>query len=457
MRFYGTHITLPVWKTGREELLRITEKGRKSVFHIHTGETQPDFFYPFPTLDGTCDIEAGDRFLSLTKGEEPSPSPPFFAFHYAPQTGWINDPNGLICKNGIYHLYHQYNPMGPEWGNMSWGHATSRDLLTWREEDAVLFPPDESHVIFSGSAIEEEGEIVYPYSLASLEKAGQFVQRYATSTDGYRLSDKGTLFTGPMRDSRDPRIFAYREATYLLLWITGTTFALFKRKGNDWHAWEETCRFDASPLWECPEILFPGEEILFTAADGIWRKAEIKDDRMFLSNEQGNLFLTKLPYAAQRFNGTDQMILIPWLRTKNRNHNFSGAMALPRVISSEKGRITERPPRGFFDHFLPKETITGTMQIENDAFTLEFSADTNMQGSILGTSFFWESNTETLHIGDEKISFPHAEGGIRIIVDKFLAEIQDFGYHEVAHVELHESGERNVSVSRKAGLARWRI
>ena len=118
--------------------------------------------------------------------------------HYTPQIGWINDPNGLIKYHGTYHMFYQYNPLGIEWGNMHWGHAISRDLFHWQEQDAVLFP-DEMGTMFSGSAIEdirnvsglqtnENPPILLFYTAAGdcslLSKGQKYTQCLAVSTDG---------------------------------------------------------------------------------------------------------------------------------------------------------------------------------------------------------------------------------------------------------------------------------
>lgn len=73
-------------------------------------------------------------------------------YHYTPERNWINDPNGLFYLDGVYHLYYQYNPEGSQWGNMSWGHATSPDLVTWTEQDVAL-PWSAEEQIFSGSIV----------------------------------------------------------------------------------------------------------------------------------------------------------------------------------------------------------------------------------------------------------------------------------------------------------------
>lgn len=78
-------------------------------------------------------------------------------FHFSPKKGWMNDPNGLLYYNGVYHMYYQYNPGGNTWGNISWGHATSRDLTKWEEQPITLlargYGKNVTEMFFSGSAV----------------------------------------------------------------------------------------------------------------------------------------------------------------------------------------------------------------------------------------------------------------------------------------------------------------
>ena len=74
------------------------------------------------------------------------------SIHYSASSNWINDPNGLVYYQGEYHLFYQYNPYGNQWGNMSWGHAVSTDLINW-EELEVAIPYQNNIMAFSGSAV----------------------------------------------------------------------------------------------------------------------------------------------------------------------------------------------------------------------------------------------------------------------------------------------------------------
>ena len=73
-------------------------------------------------------------------------------YHHTPAYGWMNDPNGMFYKDGVYHLYFQYNPYGSVWGNMHWGHSTSTDLMHWKFEGCAIVP-DAWGAIFSGSCV----------------------------------------------------------------------------------------------------------------------------------------------------------------------------------------------------------------------------------------------------------------------------------------------------------------
>lgn len=142
-------------------------------------------------------------------------------YHHSPAYGWMNDANGLVYKDGEYHLYFQYNPYGSRWGNMCWGHSVSKDMIHWEHLDPAIWRDSMGH-IFSGSSVVDknntagfgEGAIIAFYT--SSGRLGQ-VQCLAYSNDNGRTFKKYdhnpvlTPFDG-LRNFRDPKVFWYEPA-----------------------------------------------------------------------------------------------------------------------------------------------------------------------------------------------------------------------------------------------------
>ncbi|GAB2718683.1 GH32 C-terminal domain-containing protein [Streptomyces bullii] len=194
-------------------------------------------------------------------------------FHFTPAQNWMNDPNGLIWYKGQYHLFFQYNPSGNSWGNMSWGHAVSTDLVHWKQLP-VAIPQDDDEMVFSGSVVLDKNNtsgfgtkdnppLVAVYT--SLVKAtGIQRQSLAYSTDG------GTTWTkysgNPVLDLnsvnfRDPKVFWYAPTrSWLMAVALSDQHKIAFYSSPDLKHWTHQSDFGPAGatggVWECPD-LFP--------------------------------------------------------------------------------------------------------------------------------------------------------------------------------------------------------
>lgn len=156
-------------------------------------------------------------------------------YHFSPAENWMNDPNGLVWYRGEYHLFYQHNPHGSTWGNMSWGHAVSRDLVHWEELDVALENTGDEH-IFSGSIVVDErntsglGQPGRPAMVAVYTSwypaTGIQAQSLAYSIDAgrtwTRYQSNPVLDIGS-RDFRDPKVFWYEPGGY---WVMAVALAV---------------------------------------------------------------------------------------------------------------------------------------------------------------------------------------------------------------------------------------
>lgn len=190
-------------------------------------------------------------------------------YHHTPPYGWMNDPNGMFYKDGVYHLCYQYNPYGSKWGNMHWGHAVSRDLVHWKTVEPTLARDPMGH-IFSGSAVvDKDGTagygkdaVVALYTSASDEN-GQ-IQCMAYSTDGgYHFTKyEGNPVLRPfdgLKDFRDPKVFWYEPSKKWFMIVSADKEMRFYSSPNlkDWTYVSAFGQgYGAQPnQFECPDFI----------------------------------------------------------------------------------------------------------------------------------------------------------------------------------------------------------
>ena len=191
-------------------------------------------------------------------------------YHHTPAYGWMNDPNGMFYKDGVWHLCFQHNPYGSVWGNLSWGHSTSTDLVHWKYEgDPVM--PDAWGLIFSGSAVVDKDNtagfgrdaIVAFYTSAKPTPWGDNqMQCMAYSTDGGKTFTKyenNPVLTSTERDFRDPKVFWYAPGKHWVMMLAvGQQMQIFSSKNLK--EWKHESDFGLKQgahggVWECPDLV----------------------------------------------------------------------------------------------------------------------------------------------------------------------------------------------------------
>jgi fructan beta-fructosidase len=319
--------------------------------------------YVGSTLIISADVPQNWFELIQNQEERPQSNDPSRPkLHFSAEAGWINDPNGLIFHQGVYHLYYQYNPFDTQWGDMHWGHATSLDLLHWKQEDTALYP-DENGTIFSGCAVGDNqnllgfgvNTLLFYYTVAGGANAWSqgkaFQQRLALSTDGGKHLRKinSVILDTVEKENRDPKIFWHNEtkAYIMVLFLIDNDFAIFR--SSDLREWKMSQRLTLSGAWECPDLFALSvddtqeKHWVFWSADGFYYIGNFDGYQFTPTSPRKEAYIGTLPYAAQTYSNVEgRVISVAWLRTLNKGKQYTGMMAIPVSLSLTKTQEGER-------------------------------------------------------------------------------------------------------------------
>ena len=198
--------------------------------------------------------------LDLSNREQYRP-----VYHHTPTYGWMNDPNGMFYKDGVWHLYFQYNPYGSQWENMTWGHSTSTDLIHWTFQGAPI-EADVWGTIFSGSAVVDhnntagfgKGAVVAMYTSAG-ENQTQSIAYSNDNGQTFTKYDGNPVLTSNTPDYRDPHVFWNEDIKrWNMIMAEGQHMDIYS--SADLKEWKLESQFGAEygnhgGVWECPDLM----------------------------------------------------------------------------------------------------------------------------------------------------------------------------------------------------------
>ena len=224
----------------------ITPQGRSSI-----REAKEDACWTSIALSDTFDISNREKYRPL--------------FHHTPSYGWMNDPNGMFYKDGVWHLYYQHNPYGSKWQNLSWGHSTSTDLINWKPEPEAI-EPNGLGLVFSGSCVVDsagtagfgKNAVIALYTSADVSQT----QSLAWSTDDgttFNIYPGNPILTMES-EARDPNMFWHTPTQqWVMLLAHALDHEMLIFTSPDLKDWTLQSSFGKGlgcqdGVWECPDL-----------------------------------------------------------------------------------------------------------------------------------------------------------------------------------------------------------
>lgn len=329
-------------------------------------------------------------------------------YHFMPETGWLNDPNGLIYFRGKYHFFYQYNPYDGFWSCMHWGHAISDDMLHWEYLPLALAPSEtyDNHPkggCFSGSAIEHDGKLFLMYTGTANNGNGfEQSQCIAYSEDGIHFEkyEGNPVITAPEGIPgdyfRDPKLWKHEDTYYVICGANrdGMAQALLYKSQDMFH-WDYVnvlaeSRGEWGYMWECPDFYPVGDKyvLMFSPMGGKERTSVYLvgdfdyDTGKFYTNVSGEIDWGFDYYAPQSFLAPDgRRIIVGWANAwdwmpfwkdwgPTYLEGWCGFFNIPREVELCEDNTLRFRPIHELEVLQKKKTEIGTCQ-SNDRKPLE--------------------------------------------------------------------------------------
>jgi sucrose-6-phosphate hydrolase SacC (GH32 family) len=406
--------------------------------------------------------------------------------HFTAKRGWLNDPNGMVYYKGEYHLFYQHNPYGWGWGNMSWGHAVSKDLVHWKELPVAL-DPDPMGTMFSGSAVVDWNNTAgfakpggEPALVAMYTAAGKpFTQATAFSLDRGRTWTKypgNPTIPHIEAENRDPKIVWYeREKKWVMsLYMDREDFAIFTSK--DLIRWDRTDTVTVRGTSECSNF-FPmpvdGDpqrtKWLFFGANGGYLIGDF-DGRKFRPDSNATKWMQhgNCWYAAQVFSdipaSDGRTILIPWGQQSLPGMPFNQIMGLPVEMT-----LKSTPDEGIVVCSVParelkklrhgRQSLRMNERVDAGEFfefetTIQPGSDGVVEFNVRGVPVVYDATKGELACLDRKASLKPVDGKIhlQVLVDRTTIDIFGNGGRLYMPMgKILDPKDRTLAVTAKQG------
>ncbi len=401
-------------------------------------------------------------------------------FHFTSRRGWLNDPNGLVFHDGVYHLYYQHNPYGWDWGNMHWGHATSSDLVRWTELPIALYPREYGDWAFSGSAVVDVantsgfGSGGKPPLVAAFTSTGRG-ECIAFSNDEGRTWSEFAGNPVVRHEGRDPKLIWHAPTRRWVMAVydeAGGRRSIVFHTSPDLKGWTAAGRVEG--FYECPDLFelpvegTPGQaRWVLSAADGAYLLGAF-DGLEFRPDSPAKLQLWRGDYyAAQTYSDAPggRRIQVGWARDiAMPGMPFNQQMTLPHdlTLRATPGglRLAARPVAGLATLRTASKTwadpdpaLDPLGAHEGDLFEVRVEARVGAEGGFTLTSFGtpirYDARARTLQVRGVAAPLEPIDGLVKlhVFIDRTSIEVfANDGLVAISRAAPRVAGSRPLSL-----------